>query len=181
MPGVTPVALGAPDRTAAELLEVLRRIKGTRDPGLEVSAVQAADLAHRHGAALLAVVEHPLADPALLMAVVVPGERVPGDQVGLGLDGPAIRDVTKGITANGYPVVIVERVPVSGVGAQLQVVVSAGRVAVVFTLHSPTGLGWLDVSGIAGRFVSGIEVSESGTPSGSSPRPGGTSARSGRR
>ncbi|XVV01513.1 hypothetical protein ACQPW3_29510 [Actinosynnema sp. CA-248983] len=181
MPGVTPVALGAPDRTAAELLEVLRRIKGTLDPGLDVSAAQAADLAHRHGAALLAVVEHPQADPAVLMAAVVPGEQVPDDQVGLGLAGAAVRDVTKGVTAHGYPVVIVERVPVSGAGAQLQVVVSAGRVAVVFTLHSPTGRGWLDVSGIAGRFVSGIEFSESGTRSGSSPRPGGTSARSGRR
>ncbi|CAL9396564.1 hypothetical protein SUDANB95_01361 [Actinosynnema sp. ALI-1.44] len=179
MPGVTPVALGAPERTAAELVSVLRRIKGVHDPGLEVSAVQAADLAHRHGAALLAVVEHPRADPALLVAAVVPGEQVPDDRVGLGLDGAAVRDVTEGVTATGYPVVIIERA--TAVGAQLQVVVRAGRTAVVFTLHSTTGRGWWDVSEVAGRFVSGIEFSGTGTASASRPRPGGTSARSGRR
>ena len=45
VPGVTPVALGTPERTAAELLAVLRRLKGAHDPGLEVSATQAAELA----------------------------------------------------------------------------------------------------------------------------------------
>ncbi|RKT73795.1 hypothetical protein DFJ66_7132 [Saccharothrix variisporea] len=178
VPGVTPVALGAPERTAADLLSVLRRIKGTLDPGLEVSAVQAADLAHRHGAALVAVVEHPGADPALLVAVVVPADRVPAEHL---LHGPSIREVTEGVTATGHPVVIIERIPVSGTGAQLQVVVTADGVAVVFTLHSPTGRGWLDVSGVAGRFVSGIEFSGIGRQSASRPRPGGTSARSARR
>ncbi|MEJ2857298.1 MULTISPECIES: hypothetical protein [unclassified Saccharothrix] len=178
VPGVTPVALGAPERTAADLLEVLRRIKGTLDPGLEVSAVQAADLAHSHGAALLAVVEHPGADPALLVAIVVPADRVPEAHL---LHGPAIQDVTEGVTATGHPVVIVERIPVSGTGTQLQVVVRAESVAVVFTVHSPTGRGWLDVSGVAGRFVSGIEFTGIGTRSVSRPRPGGTSARSARR
>ncbi|MGM1059965.1 hypothetical protein [Saccharothrix sp. Mg75] len=186
MPGVTPVPLGTPERTAAELLTVLRRVKGTLDPGLEVSATQAAEMAHRHGAGLLAVVEHPDADPALLVAAVVPVDR-PADPVELGthLDGPEIRDVTRGETATGYPVVIVERIPATGPGAQLQVVVTDPdhpRVA-VFTLHSPTGRGWLDVAGLAGRFVSGVEfappaVTAPGTRSASTPRPGGTSGRS---
>ncbi|RKT56436.1 hypothetical protein [Saccharothrix australiensis] len=159
MPGVTPVALGSPGRTAAELLAVLRRVKGSREPGLEVSAARAAELAHRHGCGLLAVVEHRDADPALLMAAVLPVDRSADPALGLRLDGPAIRDVTKGVTATGCPVVIVERIPVTGSGAQLQVVVTdpaRPRVA-VFTLHSPTGRGWLDVAGLAGRFVSGME------------------------
>ncbi|WP_228122346.1 hypothetical protein [Saccharothrix syringae] len=195
---MTPVALGTPERAAAELLAVLGRLKGVRDPGLEVSATQAAELAHRHGAGLLAVVEHPGADPALLVAGVVPVDR-PADPAELGfhLDGPAIREVTRGETATGYPVVIVERIPVTGPGAQLQVVVTDPghpRIA-VFTLHSPTGRGWLDVAGVAGRFVSGVEfdpvapdratgrapVSGRGTRSASGPPPGGTSGRSGRR
>jgi hypothetical protein len=184
VPGVTPVALGSPERTAADLLAVLHRLKGTRDPGLEVSATQAAELAHRHGAGLLAVVEHRDADPALLMAGVVPVDR-PTDPVELGfhLDGPAIREVTRGETATGYPVVIVERIPVTGPGAQLQVVVTDPdhpRIA-VFTLHSPTGRGWLEVAGIAGRFVSGLEFSGAGTRSASARPPGGTSGRSARR
>ncbi|MBY8848902.1 hypothetical protein [Saccharothrix longispora] len=181
MPGVTPVSLGTPERTADELLAVLHRVKGTRDPGLEVSATQAAEMAHRRGAGLLAVVEHPDADPALLVAAVVGVDR-PADpgELGLHIDGPSIRDVTRGETATGYPVVIVERVPVTGPGAQLQVVVTDPdhpRVA-VFTLHSPTGRGWLDVAGVAGRFVSGVEFSAPGTGSASTPRPGGTSGRS---
>ncbi|MFI9010611.1 hypothetical protein ACIGNX_25580 [Actinosynnema sp. NPDC053489] len=184
MPGVTPVALSTPERTAADLLEVLRRIKGTRDPGLEVSATQAAELAHRTGAGLLAVVEHRDADPALLVAGVVPVDRPadPGEPA-FHLDGPAIREVTRGVTATGYPVVIVERIPVTGPGAQLQVVVTDPdhpRIA-VFTLHSPTGRGWLEVAGLAGRFVSGVEFSGSGTRSASARPPGGTSGRSARR
>lgn len=194
MPGVTPVTLSTPERTAAELLAVLRRLKGAPDPGLEVSATQAAELAHRHGAGLLAVVEHPDADPALLMAGVVPVDRPtdPGEPA-FHLDGPAIREVTRGETATGYPVVIVERIPVTGPGAQLQVVVTDPdhpRIA-VFTLHSPTGRGWLDVAGVAGRFVSGVEfdapgaggpgLSGSGTRSASGRPPGGTSGRSARR
>lgn len=180
VPGVTPVALGTPEHTAAELLAVLRRLKGNRDPGLEVSATQAAELAHRHGAGLLAVVEHPDADPALLMACVVPVDR-PG--LDFPLDGPAIREVTRGETATGYPVMIVERIPVAGPGAQLQVVVTdpdRPRLA-VFTLHSPTGRGWLDVAGVAGRFVSGMRFSDPGTRSASARPPGGTSGRSARR
>ncbi|GAA1297496.1 hypothetical protein [Saccharothrix xinjiangensis] len=174
------MALGTPERTAAELLAVLRRLKGSHDPGLEVSATQAAELAHRHGAGLLAVVEHPDADPALLMAGVVPAEP---DEPAFHLDGPAIREVTRGVTATGYPVVIVERIPVTGPGAQLQVVVTDPdhpRVA-VFTLHSPSGRGWLDVAGVAGRFVSGMRFSDPGTRSASDPPPGGTSGRSARR
>ncbi|WP_245886194.1 hypothetical protein [Umezawaea tangerina] len=181
---MTPVVLDTVDRTAADLLAVLHRLKGTRDPGLEVSATQAAELAHRHGVGLLAVVGHPDADPALLMAGVVPVDRPmdPGE-LGLHLDGPTIREVTKGETATGYPVVIVERIAATGQGAQLQVVVTDPehpRIA-VFTLHSTTGRGWLDVAGVAGRFMSGLEFSPPGTPWESAPPPGGTSGRSARR
>ncbi|MEV0679563.1 hypothetical protein AB0I60_23855 [Actinosynnema sp. NPDC050436] len=182
---MTPVALGSPERTAAELLAVLRRVKGTRDPGLEVSATQAAELAHRQDCGLLAVVEHPDADPALLLAGVLPVDRPVDPALGVQLDGPAIRDVTKGVTSTGCPVVIVERIPVTGTGAQLQVVVTDPahpRVA-VFTLHSPTGRGWLEVAGLAGRFVSGVRFDEPGltgpgTRSASARPPGGTSGRS---
>ncbi|MEU5694625.1 hypothetical protein [Actinosynnema sp. NPDC020468] len=176
VPGVTPVG----SNTAEDLLAVLRRLKGTLDPGLEVSAQQAADLAARGGATLLAVVEHPDADPALLVAKVVDGHVDPHEP-GLHLDGPHVAEVTKGQTATGYPVLVVERIPPTG--AQLQVVVSDPehhRMA-VFTLHSPSGRGWLDVAGVAGRFVSGVEFTDPGSRSVSRRPTGGTPGRSGRR
>ncbi|HEY0639938.1 MAG TPA: hypothetical protein VGD67_20050 [Pseudonocardiaceae bacterium] len=189
---MTPVPLGSPEETTAELLAVLRRVKGrdaARDPALEIAATDAAELAHRQRAGLLAVVEHPDADPAVLMAWMTPLDRAldPGSAVGLGRHladsgGPDIREVTRTTTAAGHPAVIVERITITG--AQLQVVVvdeRRPRVA-VFTLHSPTGRGWLDVAALTGRFVGGLDLTADGSAPGTrgaSRRPlSGTSGRS---
>jgi len=195
VPGVTSVPLGAVEHTAAELLTVLRRIRGrdaARDPGLEIAATQTAELADQRGAGLVAVVEHAGADPALLVAWVVGVDRRldPAAAAGLGhhlsdAGGPDIREVTRTETAAGYPVVIVERISLTG--AQLQVVVAdtaRPRVA-VFTLHSPGGRGWLDVAGVAGRFVTGMRFDgpapDHGTPVVSGRPLSGTHGRSARR
>ncbi|WP_197288301.1 hypothetical protein [Nocardia sp. NRRL S-836] len=169
------------DATSAELLSLLRRTRGpdrARDPGLEVAATQAAELALRHNASVVAVVEHPGADPAVLVAGLVAVDRVltpaAAEELCFHLadaGGPGIREMTTATTGTGYAVVIVERVPVTGVGAQLQIVVpdpAHPRIA-VFTLHSPSGRGWLELAGITGRFVDGVEFTSAerggGTPS----------------
>ncbi len=192
MPGVTAVPLGGLEHTAAELLAVLRRVKGrdaARDPALEIAANQTAELAHQHDAGLVAVVEHPDADPALLVAWTMAVDRAldPAAAAGLGhrlsdAGGPDIREVTRTETAAGYPVVIVERISITG--AQLQVIVAdpaRPRVA-VFTLHSPGGRGWLDVAGVAGRFVTGLRFDgpapAHGTPAASGRTLTGTRGRS---
>lgn len=193
VPGITPVSLDSVEDTAAELLAVLRRVRGrdaARDPALEIAANQTAELAHERGAGLVATVEHPEADPALLVAWVVPVERRFDDDAAIDLrmhladaGGPDIREVTRATTAQGYPVVIAERIPATLVGAQLQVLVfdtGQPRMA-VFTLHSTTGRGWLELSGLAGRFVTGMRFSASGARSASARTPSGTPARSARR
>lgn len=194
VPGITPVSLDSVEHTAAELLAALRRIKGrdaARDPALAIAASQTAELAHERGAGLVATVEHPDADPALLVAWVLPLDRRldPGLATGtaIGLDhyladagGPDIREVTRAQTAAGYPVVIAERIPPDLVGAQLQVLVfdvAQPRVA-VFTLHSMTGRGWLELSALAGRFVSGMRFSGAESRSATARRRSGTHARS---
>jgi hypothetical protein len=180
VPGITRVSLRSVADTAAELLAVMSRLRGevfARDPTLGSAAWQAAERAHRQGAGLVAVVEHPVADPAILVGGVVPVPR-PMDQdtaaeLGYYLadaGSPGIRDVTKAHTALGYPVVIVERIPVAGpphtgvpAGAQLQAVVvdpHHPRVA-VFTLHSPTGRGWLELATVAGQLVATVDFSPS--------------------
>ena len=187
-PGVTPVPLGSVEETAAELLACLLRIKGrdaARDPALEIAADQAAELAHEHRAMLVCVVEHPAADPALLVAWLV-ATRLDDDAAGYLADagGADIREVTEARTATGYPVVIAERISIGG--AQLQVVVAdpeRPRLA-VFTLTSPTGRGWLELAGVAGRLVTGMEFGEPGpgpapgTREAYDRRPRGTPARS---
>lgn len=195
VPGITPVSLGSVEQTSAELLALLRRIRGrdaSRDPALEIAASQTAEQAHEQGAGLVAVVEHPDADPAVLVAWVVPVDRrldaSVGDLAGelrhhlADAGGADIREVTRAETAKGHPVVIAERIPASLAGAQLQVLVfdRASPRAAVFTLHSPTGRGWLDVSGLAGRFVTGVEFSAPapGTPGGSAPQLSGTYGKS---
>lgn len=194
VPGITPVSLAAVESTAAELLDVLREVRGrdaVRDPALEIAATQTAELAHQHGAGLVAVVRHPSADPALLVAWVMPVDRRldPAAAAELGehladAGGADIREVTRTHTAAGYPVVIVERIAMAG--AQLQVVVAdtaRPRVA-VFTLHSPGGRGWLDVAAVAGRFVTGMTFDvppAHGTPAASARPLSGTRGRSARR
>jgi len=168
------------DETSAELLAVLRRLRGPdagRDPALPAAALQAAELAHRHGAGLVAVVEHAAADPAILIAGVVP-VRQPMDVSAAAelrffladAGGPDIREITEATTARGYPVVIAERIMVTDrlrtgppSGAQLQAVVldpDRPRIA-VFTLHSLTGRGWLELAGVAGQLVAGVDFGSS--------------------
>ncbi|MEU7481705.1 hypothetical protein AB0A63_37415 [Lentzea sp. NPDC042327] len=173
--------MGSVETTSAELLALLRQLRGpdrARDPGLEVAATQAAELAQRHHASFVAVVEHRDADPAVLVAGLVAVERALSAEAAEELcfhladaGGPGIKELTTATTGTGYPVAIVERVPVDGVGAQLQIVVpdpARPRIA-VFTLHSPSGRGWLELAGITGRFVNGVEFTSperaGGTPS----------------
>lgn len=169
--GVTPVSLVSVERTTEDLLDAMVRVRGEdarRDPGLRVAAVEAAELGHSYQAGLLALVEHPSADPAVLVAGVVPVERAldPASaeelRYHLADAGPGIREVTHAKTVHGHPVVIAERIALADparleppTGAQLQAVVvdtTAPRIA-VFTLHSPTGRGWLELAGVAGQLV----------------------------
>jgi len=188
VPGITPVTLDSVERTTAELHALMARLRGpdaARDLGLEAAAVQCAEIAHEQRAGLLALVEHRDADPALLLAGVVPVDN-PGEAAELGYHladtTPGIRDVSTAHTGRGYPVVIVERIGLSG--AQLQaVVLDPDRPrAAVFTLHSPGGRGWLEVAGLAGTLVAGVDLTPAapapGTRAASGRSPGGTSARS---
>jgi hypothetical protein len=189
VPGITPVNLDSVERTTAELHALMARLRGpdaARDLGLETAAVQCAEIAHEQRAGLLALVEHRDADPALLIAGVVPVDGPIDEAAGLGYfladTTPGIREVSSAQTGRGYPVVIVERIGLSG--AQLQaVVLDPDRPrAAVFTLHSPGGRGWLEVAGLAGTLVAGVDLTPAtpapGTRSGSGRSPGGTSARS---
>lgn len=188
VPGITPVTLDSVERTTAELHTLMARLRGpdaARDLGLEAAAVQCAEIAHEQGAGLLALVEHRDADPALLIAGVVPVDD-PGEAADLGYfvadTTPGIREVSTARTGRGYPVVIVERIGLAG--AQLQaVVLDPDRTrAAVFTLHSPGGRGWLEVAGLAGTLVAGVDLTPAapapGTRAGSGRSTGGTSARS---
>ena len=166
--GVTPVSLGSPERTADELAELMIRARGAEsahDPGVRQSAVEAAELAHANGAGLVAVVEHEAADPAVLVALVVVSDVPHGADAAVelrkyleGAAGPDIQDVTEGRTEGGYPVVIADRIPAGEPGCQLQAVViePGGRRMAVFTLHSVSGRGWLELAGILGRLVSSV-------------------------
>ncbi|MDS0136021.1 MULTISPECIES: hypothetical protein [unclassified Amycolatopsis] len=188
VPGITPVTLDSVERTTAELHTLMARLRGpdaARDLGLEAAAVQCAEIAHEQGAGLLALVEHRDADPALLIAGVVPVDD-PGEAADLGHfvadTTPGIREVSTARTGRGYPVVIVERIGLSG--AQLQaVVLDPDRPrAAMLTLHSPGGRGWLEVAGLAGTLVAGVDLTPAapapGTRAGSGRSTGGTSARS---
>ncbi|MCR6483745.1 hypothetical protein M8542_13045 [Amycolatopsis sp. OK19-0408] len=189
VPGITPVTLASVEATTAELHALMARLRGpdaARDLGLEAAAVQSAEIAHEHRAGLLALVEHRDADPALLIAGVVPVEGTIEDAADLGHfvadTTPGIREVSHARTGRGYPVVIVERIGLSG--AQLQaVVLDPDRPrAAVFTLHSPGGRGWLEVAGLAGTLVAGVDLTPAapapGTRAESGRSRGGTSARS---
>jgi hypothetical protein len=58
----------------------------------------------------------------------------------------------------------------------------ASRRIAVFVLHSPTGRGWLELAGVAGQLVTGIEFTgpapAPGTREASARRLSGTSGRS---
>ncbi|WP_370962346.1 hypothetical protein [Amycolatopsis sp. cg9] len=189
VPGITPVNLDSVERTTAELHALMARLRGpdaAHDLGLEAAAVQSAEIAHEQRAGLLALVEHRDADPALLIAGVVPVD-VPLEEAAdlqhfVADTTPGLREVSSARTGRGYPVVIVERIGLSG--AQLQaVVLDPDRPrAAVFTLHSPGGRGWLEVAGLAGTLVAGVDLTPAGPApgirAGSSRSPGGRSARS---
>jgi hypothetical protein len=158
--GVLPVSVDSVEQTARELADLLA---DSRDPdvapdlGAHVSALEAAQIAHRIGAGLVAVVRHPAADPALLTGVLVTGAS--GDMSTS--DDAAIREVLHGHTAHGHPVTFVERVASLGalLDCQLQAVVAdpaRGRAA-VFTLSSPSGRGWLALSTLFGQVVSSVD------------------------
>jgi len=168
VPGVTPVSLTSPEQTAEELAALMVRARGpesAHDPGLRQSAVEAAELAHANGAGLVAVVEHAAADPAVLVALVVVSDVPHG--VGAAAElreylaaaaGPDIQDVTEARTERGHPVVIADRIPAGEPGCQLQAIViePEGRRMAVFTLHSTTGRGWLELATTLGRLVSSV-------------------------
>ncbi|HEX9338586.1 MAG TPA: hypothetical protein VF892_21995, partial [Pseudonocardiaceae bacterium] len=122
---------------------------------------------------LVAVVEHTSADPALLLGVLV-GTAAPlatADAADLrsylaDVGGADIREVVHGRSRRGYPVVFAERVVTADqlrVGVpfdcQLQAVVAdpARPRIVVFTLSSPTGRGWLDLSAVFGRLIASVD------------------------
>lgn len=173
--GVTPVSLRSVESTTEELVVRMAQLRGgdaERDPGLAIAAREAAEQAHSYRAGLLATVEHPAADPGILIAGILGVDRTldpaAAEELGYYLadaGGPDIREVTHATTARGNPVVIVERIVIpddprsAGVqGAQLQAVVvddAKPRIA-VFTLHSMTGRGWLELATLAGQLVAGM-------------------------
>ncbi|RZS40942.1 hypothetical protein EV193_103260 [Herbihabitans rhizosphaerae] len=176
--GITPVSMRTVDETERELVELIVKLRGpesAHDPGVGVAAREAAELAHDNDAGLVAVVDHPSSDPAILIGTVVPSEAPRGTDIAADLryhledaGGPDIREVTESVTDKGYPVVIAERIMVDGPlrssppsGCQLQVVVidSDGARLAVFTMHSTTGRGWLDLASVLGELVSTVDFS----------------------
>jgi nucleotide-binding universal stress UspA family protein len=174
--GITPVSTQSVEDTERELIKLIIESRGAEsahDPGIALAARDAADLAHANGAGLVAVVEHPNADPAVLVGMIVTADAPLGpdaaDELRAYLEdsgGPDIREVTQARTDRGYPVIITERILVESplrtgppTGCQLQAVVLEpnGRTMAVFTLHSVTGRGWLDLSALLGQLVSTVD------------------------
>ncbi|MGH3762030.1 hypothetical protein [Actinophytocola sp.] len=174
--GVTPVSVRSVEATERALTDAIIGVRGREaehDPGVTLAARDAAELAHANGAGLVAVVTHPSADPAILVGMVVAADVPLGPDAAAelrhylaGAGGPDIREVTESRTERGYPVVIAERILVDGptagapaAGCQLQAVVidPAGRRMAVFTLHSSTGRGWLELAGVLGQLVSSVD------------------------
>jgi hypothetical protein len=171
IPGITPVSTHSVDRTERELTKLIIEARGAEsvhDPGIALAARDAAELAHANGASLVAIVEHPYADPAVLVGMIVTVDLPLGAGAAEELrqyledaGGADLREVTEARTERGYPVVIAERILVDNPpsGCQLQAVVldpSARRLA-VFTLHSMTGRGWLELASLLGRLVSTVD------------------------
>jgi hypothetical protein len=174
--GVTPVSVQSVEATERALAAAIIQVRGREaehDPGVALAARDAAELAHANGAGLVAVVTHPDADPAILVGMVVTADVPLGPDAAAELrhylsdgGGPDIREVTESRTERGYPVVIAERILVEGpsrdapsAGCQLQAVVidPLGRRMAVFTLHSTTGRGWLELAGVLGQLVSSVD------------------------
>lgn len=176
LPGITPVPMQSVDGTTQALTSLIVSVRGAEsahDPGIALAARDAAELAHGNGAGLVAVVGHQHADPAILVGMVVTAD-VPLDADAAAdlryyledAGGADIREVTESKTERGYPVVIAERILVDGpsataptAGCQLQAVVidPTGRRMAVFTLHSTTGRGWLELATVLGQLVSSVD------------------------
>ncbi len=172
IPGITPVTMQSVEATADALSELVVSVRGpesAHDPGVALAARDAAEMAHENGAGLVAVVTHAQADPAILVGMVVTADAPLGPDAAEELarylgdgDDSDIREVTTSQTSRGYPVVIAERLLLSGpptAGAQLQAVVvdPSGRRMAVFTLHSTTGRGWLELATVLGQLVSSVD------------------------
>ncbi len=173
--GVTPVSVQSVEATERALTDAILQVRGREaehDPGVALAARDAAELAHANGAGLVGVVTHASADPAILVGMVVTADVPLGPDAAAELRhylsgaGPDIREVTESRTERGYPVVIAERILVEGpvpggpsAGCQLQAVVidPAGKRMAVFTLHSTTGRGWLELAGVLGQLVSSVD------------------------
>ncbi|PPK64494.1 hypothetical protein V5P93_007056 [Actinokineospora auranticolor] len=170
--GIVPVSLCSVDDTAAELAALMVARRGpesAHDPGVGQAAREAAELAHAEGAGLVAVATHPDADPAVLVAVVSTSDQPHGSTTAdalrrhLAAAGPDILDVTESRTERGHPVVIAERLAAADTGrapgCQLQAIVIEpdGRRLAVFTLHSTTGRGWLELAVLLGKLVSSVD------------------------
>jgi len=171
--GITPVSTQSIDDTEHELTKLIigaRGAEAVHDPGIAMAARDAAELAHANGAGLVALVEHPDADPAVLVGMVVTADGRLGDSAAAELrgylddtGGADIREVTEARTDRGYPVLIVERIlvdtPAPATGCQLQAIVleQGARRMAVFTLHSLTGRGWLELATRLGELVSSVD------------------------
>jgi hypothetical protein len=170
--GITPVPVSSVEETERALTELMIEMRGrdsAHDPGVALAARDAAELAHANGAGLVAVLAHPNADPAVLVGMVVTADSPLGPDAAAELGryladagGVDIREVSESRTERGYPVVLAERLLLAGSppsGCQLQAVVldPAGRRMAVFTLHSTTGRGWLELAGVLGRLVSSVD------------------------
>jgi hypothetical protein len=176
--GVTPVSMESPAHTERAIIELIIKARGAEsahDPGIALAARDAAELAHGNGAGLVAVIEHANADPGILVGMVVTADAPLGPDAAAELrhyledaGGADIREVTESRTERGYPVVIAERLLVNGPlrtappsGCQLQAVVidEDGRRMAVFTLHSTTGRGWLELATVLGALLSSVDFS----------------------
>lgn len=172
IPGITPVPMGSADGTAEALTTLIVSVRGpesAHDPGIALAARDAAELAHANGAGLVAVVEHAQADPAILVGMVVTADVPLGPDAAEELRAHLsdagetdIREVTLARTERGYAVVIAERLLLDGpptAGCQLQAVVlePTGRRMAVFTLHSTTGKGWLELATVLGQLISSVD------------------------
>lgn len=160
VPGLTPVPTHSVDATAEALTALIVSARGpesAHDPGISQAARDAAELAHENGSGLVAVVTHAEADPAILVGQVVTSD-VPVAELRRHLvDDVDIHEVTTSATERGYPVVIAERLLMAGAQLQAVVVAPEGRRMAVFTLHSTTGRGWLELAAVLGQLVSSVD------------------------
>jgi len=166
VPGLTPVPTHSVDATAEALTALIVSARGpevAHDPGVAQAARDAAELAHENGAGLVAVVTHAEADPAILVGTVVTSD-VPVEDLRRHLvDDVDIHEVTTSATERGYPVVIAERLLMAGAQLQAVVVAPVGRRMAVFTLHSTTGRGWLELAALLGQLVSSVDFTSPAT------------------